>query len=257
MTDDLLTPALAEGVLTLTLGNGRAHALSLALIEALHGAIEAAQRDAAVRVVVIDGPGTIFCAGHDLKEIARHRADADGGAAYLGALFEACAAMMQAVATSRKPVIAQVAGIATAAGLQLVAACQMAFAGEAARFQLPGVARGGFCTTPAVAVSRAVSRKHLMELVLSAAEKSADWALGAGLVNEVVAEAELAEHTRDFARALAVRFSEVSADGLACTEAQRDLPLAEAYERATATMIGHFLDPEFSAREAASRFAAG
>ena len=135
-------------VRVVTLGGGKAHVLSLDMIRALHAAIDAEDD---TTVIVLRAPGHIFCAGHDLKEIARHRADADDGRAYLEELFRACGAMMQAVTFSPRPVLAVVEGIATAGGLQLVAACDLAFATPSATFCLPGVVNGGFCTTPAVA----------------------------------------------------------------------------------------------------------
>ena len=206
-------------MLTLTLGNGVAHPLSLGMIRALHQAINDAVANPDVRVIVIDGPGHIFCAGHDLKEIARHRADDDGGRAYLNTLFEACADLMQAIARCPKPTIAAVEGIATAAGLQLVAACDLAFAADTATFCLPGVRSGGFCTTPAVAVARSVGRKALMELLLSGEDRGADWALRVGLVNEVLPVAELASRVETFARTLATRNPGPIREGKTCTMA--------------------------------------
>ncbi|MDU8926716.1 enoyl-CoA hydratase-related protein [Alisedimentitalea sp. MJ-SS2] len=251
---DLVATDLADGVITITLGNGKAHPLSQPMIRALHDVINAANENPDARVIVIDGPGHIFCAGHDLKEIARHRTDADDGHAYLTELFEDCAAMMQAVTYSPKPTIAQVGGIATAAGLQLVAACDMAFASHDASFCLPGVNNGGFCTTPAVAVSRAVGRKHLMELLLSGAVKSADWGLRAGLVNEVTGPDQLAPRTRDFATTLASRNPGPIADGKSITMRHLDMDLPSAYDEATRVMIGHFMDPDRIAHEKASRW---
>ena len=251
---DLVTTDLAEGVLTITLGNGTAHPLSAAMISALHKAVDAANADARARVIVIHGPGHIFCAGHDLKEIARHRADDDHGEAYLSQLFQDCAALMQAVTCSPKPTIAMVEGIATASGLQLVAACDLAFISEAATFSLPGVLNGGFCTTPAVAVSRAVGRKHLMELLLSGATKDAGWALRTGLVNEVLPADDLHEHVGNFARLLATRNPGPIADGKTCTTRHLDLSLPAAYELATKTMIGHFMDPARIDYEKSSRW---
>ena len=240
---DLLTQELDQGVLTLTLGAGPAHPLSLALIAALRAAYAGAESDPAVRVIVLHGPGRIFCAGHDLKEMARHRQDADQGLAYLTELFEACAALMLGIGRHRCPSIARVEGIATAAGLQLVAACDLAFATPEARFCLPGIRRGGFCTTPGVAVSRSLGRKALMDLMLSGDEKSADWALAAGLVNAVLPADGLAAHVTGLARTLARRYTPVSEAGRACTLAHLDLPLEAAYAEATRTMIGHFMDP--------------
>ena len=256
MTNDtLITETLQDGVLTLALGNGRAHALSLAMIGALHTAITKAEGNTAARVLVIEGPGHIFCAGHDLKEIARHRADPDLGLAYLTTLFDDCAAMMQAVAECRKPTIASVDGIATAAGLQLVAACDLAFASERAEFCLPGVRNGGFCTTPAVAVSRAIGRKHLMELLLSGENRDAAWALRVGLVNDVLDQATLSAYVRAFAQRLATRNPKPITDGKTCTYAHLNEDLSTAYAMATKTMIGHFMDPGRIAFETASPFA--
>lgn len=242
---ETITESRAHGVLTLTLQNGVAHPLSLGMIRALHAAIDRAQTDD-TRVIVVHGPGRIFSAGHDLKEIAAHRADPDRGAAYVTELFEACAAMMQALATSAKPSIAQVEGLATAAGLQLVAACDLAFLADTARVCLPGIRRGGFCTTPAVAVARKASRAALMELTLTGAEKPADWALRAGLATEVLPADSLAAHVAQTAATLAARFSAQSQAGLVATRAQIDQPLAEAYASATRAMIGHFMDPDLA-----------
>lgn len=257
MTQTLLHQTRAEGVLTLTLDNGPAHPLNRALIGALHDAIRAAETDPDARVIVIHGPGKIFCAGHDLKEIARHRADPDQGLAYLTDLFTACAALMQAIAECPRPTIAMVEGIATAAGLQLVAACDLAFASESARVCLPGVRNGGFCTTPAVAVSRSLGRKHLMELLLSGEDRGAVWALSAGLFNAVLPPDALAAHVQGFARTLASRNPGPIATGKTCTVKHLDAPLAEAYQAATATMIGHFMDAGRLAAEAESPFAKG
>lgn len=242
-TPDLVTTTLDQGVLTLTLGAGKAHPLSLAMIRALHAALDAAAKNPDARVLVIHGPGHIFCAGHDLKEIARHSHDADNGAAFLRELFEACGEMMQAVHFHPLPTIAMVEGIATAAGLQLVAACDLAFASQNATFCLPGVKNGGFCTTPAVAVSRAVGRKHLMQLALSGAPQSADWALRAGLINELTAPEDLAAHTYDFARTLATRNPGAITEGKRAIYTHLDMPLVDAYPMATEVMIGHFMDP--------------
>ena len=240
---DPISISRAEGVLTLTLENGVAHPLSLGMIRALHSALAGAQDDPETRVILIHGPGRIFCAGHDLKEIAAHRADADDGRAYVTELFTECAALMQALAQSRKPTVARVEGLATAAGLQLVAACDMAFASDTARFCLPGIRRGGFCTTPSVAVARATHRKALMALALTGEEKSADWALQKGIVTEVLSEADLPARVAEITQTLASRFSAISEAGLAATRAQMALPLDQAYAIATEAMIGHFMDP--------------
>ncbi|WP_375689591.1 enoyl-CoA hydratase-related protein [Pseudooceanicola sp. LIPI14-2-Ac024] len=252
----LVARDLADGVMTLTLGGGKAHPLSLAMIEELTAALEATIADDEARVILLHGPGPIFCAGHDLKEINRRREeDADDGVAFLGTLFDACARLMVTIAEAPKPTIALVEGIATAAGLQMVASCDMAFAAPAARFQLPGVNNGGFCSTPSVAVSRAVSRKHLMELLLSGEQFDTDWALNAGLVNRVLPADHVVEETRAFARTLAGRNAGPITNGIRTLKAQMDLPLAEAYALSRDTMIGHFTDPVRMEMARASKFA--
>lgn len=249
VTAPLVEETSAEGVLTLTLGAPPAHPLSRAMIGALQDALRRAAADDAVRVILLHGPGRIFCAGHDLKEIARHRADADLGRAYLEDLFRACAAMMQALTHSPKPVIAVVEGLATAAGLQLVAACDLAFVAPSATFCLPGVRNGGFCTTPAVTVGRNLARKHIMEMTLSGEVFDADWALRAGLVNRVIPSERLMDEAMAFARTLAARHAPAVALGKQTLLCQLEMPEAEAYDAATRVMIEHFMDPARIAEE--------
>ena len=240
---------LDSNVLTLTLGNGVAHPLSLAMITELHQDLTAPGTDPQVHVIVIHGPGKIFCAGHDLKEIAAHRADADQGLAYLTELFEKCGDMMQELTHSPKPTIALAEGIATAGGLQLLAACDLAYATPNATFCLPGVNNGGFCTTPAVAVSRTISRKHMMELALSGDAFDAEWARTTGLINRILPANQAFDFTLNFARKLATRHPQAIADGKAALYAHLEMPLDQAYELATRAMVSHFMDPARIARE--------
>lgn len=239
----LVLTDLTEGVLTLTLQAGKAHPLSLSMIHALHDQIREARESDAVNAIVIHGPGTIFCAGHDLKEIAKHRRDDDQGLSYLTRLFNDCGAMMLDLTNCPKPSIALIEGIATAGGLQLVAACDLAFATPNSRYCLPGVNNGGFCTTPAVAVSRNLSRKHIMELALSGEAMDAQWALSAGLINRIIPQDEIVTYTMDFARTLAGRHAPAIASGKAMLYRHLELPLEQAYAEATEVMIGHFMDP--------------
>lgn len=248
-TPPLVGATLTDKVLTLTLGGGVAHPLSLAMIAALHDAIRAAAADPQVNVIVLHGPGKIFCAGHDLKEIAAHRQDPDQGLAYLTELFEKCGAMMQGITHSPKPVIALIEGIATAGGLQLVAACDLAYAADSATFCLPGVRNGGFCSTPAVAASRNMHRKHIMELALSGDSFDTGWALNTGLINRALPPHEVIEYTMNFARTLASRHPTAIAAGKQALYTHLDLPLDQAYDLATRTMIGHFMDPVRLSRE--------
>ncbi len=251
---DLMAEDLTEGVRTLTLLNGRAHPLSSAMIAALHAALHRAADDPETRVLLITAPGHIFCAGHDLKEIAQHRLDADRGKAFLTTLFTACAEMMLTLARFPKPTIAMVDGIATAAGLQLAASCDLRFVSTAATFCLPGVNNGGFCTTPAVGVSRAISRNHTMELALSGEALGADWATRSGLATRLYAPMDLHRDTLAFAMKLATRNPGPIAAGKVALDAHLGLSLEDAYALATPVMIDHFMDEGRLTREAARLF---
>ncbi|MEM7318509.1 MAG: enoyl-CoA hydratase-related protein [Pseudomonadota bacterium] len=239
---ELIAESQMNGVLTLTLGGGTAHALSLAMITALHDALQSAEARDDVRVILIHGPGRIFCAGHDMNEIARHRFDPDQGQAFVTRLFEACSSLMQGLAGLSKPTIALTEGVATAGGLQMLASCDLVFAAPEASFSLPGVSNGGFCTTPLVAVGRVLARKHAMEMALSGERFDTDWALSAGLINRVMRAETLLDEAREFAQQLAARHAPAISAGKAAFSQQMDLPLAQAYEVATQTMIGHFMD---------------
>lgn len=244
----------ASGVRTLTLGAAPAHPLSLPMIQAIHAALNDAATGLEVNVIVLSAPGHIFCAGHDLKEINRNRDADDHGEAFLTELFEACGDMMQTLAAFPKPTIAMVDGIATAAGLQMMAACDLVFASPRAQFCLPGVNNGGFCTTPATGVSRSIGQKHLMDLLLTGENKSSDWALNAGLINRVVASELLEQETRAVATKLASRNAAPISAGKAAIQAQRDLPLDQAYALTTPVMVSHFMDPGRLAAEKTSKF---
>ena len=159
----------------------------MAMLEALGASIDALGSDAAVKAIVLAANGPAFCAGHDLKEITAHRADADGGAAFFSAIMATCSAVMQGIMACPKPVIAAVEGTATAAGCQLVATCDLAVAATDAKFCTPGVNIGLFCSTPMVALARNVPRKRAMEMLLLGDMIGAAEAAGYGLVNRVVA----------------------------------------------------------------------
>src|SRR5271167_2285471 len=202
----------ADGVATLTLdAPASRNALGLAMIEALTAAFEEIAADPGARVVVLSGEGPALSAGHDLKEIRAHRNDADRGVEYDAALMARCANLMQAIVALPKPVIAAVEGVATAAGCQLVAACDLAIAGEKARFALPGVAIGLFCSTPLVAVGRAISRKAAMEMALTGEMIDARRAEAIGLVNRVVAQGQALAEAQALAAKIASRSGAVVA----------------------------------------------
>ena len=251
---DLIAEHIEGGIRTISLLNGKAHPLSSSMIAALHNALHRAKDDPETRVLVIEGAGHIFCAGHDLKEIARHRTDPDQGRAFLTELFDACGAMMLTLAQLPKPTIAMVDGIATAAGLQLAASCDLRFFSPLATFCLPGVNNGGFCTTPAVGVSRAIARTHVMELALSGEALDAQWALRAGLATRVIPSESLAAETRTFAEKLSSRNPGPIARGKTTLDAHLPLSLEEAYALATPVMVEHFMDEGRLQREASKLY---
>src|SRR5438874_3826134 len=191
-------------VLTLNRAEAR-NSLSESLIAELHAALTSVRDDKSVRAVVIAANGSAFSAGHDMKELTARRADADRGRAYFAHIMTACSAMMQAIVELPKPVVAAVQAVATAAGCQLVASCDLAVASEAATFATPGVDIGLFCSTPMVALSRNVSRKQAMEMLLTGEVIGAEEAKRIGLVNRVVQPEALQEETMTLARAIAAK----------------------------------------------------
>lgn len=227
-------------VLTLVAPHNR-NALSEAMLAALTRAVDAASLDPSVNVVVLTAEGPAFCAGHDLKEMTARRTDPDGGRAYFTEIMTRCASLMQAIVASPKPVIAAVQGVATAAGCQLVATCDLAVASSEARFATPGVNIGLFCSTPMVALSRNVSRKTAMEMLLLGEAVDAHQAQIYGLVNRVVSPAE----TRAVALAMAEQIASKSPltvrTGKEAFYRQLELGQAEAYAFAADVMVQNML----------------
>jgi enoyl-CoA hydratase/carnithine racemase len=238
----LLRTHAEGGVTTLTLNRpAQRNALSYALLGALQDTLAQIAEDARVRVVILAAEGQVFCAGHDLREITAHRDDADGGRAFFDAAMRRCAQVMQAIVALPQPVIAAVQGVATAAGCQLVATCDLAVASDQARFATPGVDIGLFCSTPAVALSRAVPAKAAMEMLLTGEMIGPEHAERLGLVNRVVPQEELAEATLALARGVATRSAHTVRIGKAAFHRQRGLPLAEAYAHCAAVMTENLL----------------
>ena len=217
------------------------NSLSEALIADLHAALDAIHHDAGVRAVVIAANGPAFSSGHDLKELSARRADADRGRAYFADMMSRCSAMMQAIVELPKPVIAAVQGVATAAGCQLVATCDLAVASETARFATPGVDIGLFCSTPMVALSRNIPRKQAMEMLLTGESVTAARAREIGLINSVVA----AGSEREAAIALAQKVARKSAYtvklGKAAFYRQAEMSLADAYRYASQVMTENMM----------------
>jgi len=241
----LLRRGDVAGVATLTLDDPHSrNALSSAMIEALSEALADIAGEPDVRAIVIAGEGPVFSSGHDLREMAAHRNDRDSGKAFYERLMGACSQMMQAMADLPKPVIAAVEGVATAAGCQLVAACDLAIAGQGARFALPGVHMGLFCSTPLVAVARTISRKHAMEMALTGAPYPAADAERFGLVNRVVPAGEALAHAMAMAVDLAACSAKTLAIGKTTLYQQVEMNLAEAYAFASRAMVDNLLLPD-------------
>ncbi len=236
---DVLLESRAGGVATLTLNRPRQYnALSAALLERLHAALEAIARDESVRVVVIAASGPAFCAGHDLKEMR-----ALGSQGQVEELFARCSAFMRQLVALPQPVIAQVQGLATAAGCQLVAQCDLAVASVDARFAASGVSLGLFCSTPAVPLSRNLPRKRAAEMLFTGEFIDAETALDWGLLNRVCPSDRLAETVRDLANQLIAKPRATLALGKALFYRQLEAGLADAYADASRTIAGNFADP--------------
>ena len=240
--EDLLDCEINNGVACLTFNRPNArNALSLAMIAALHGEINRLGADKAVKVIVLAGKGPAFCAGHDLKEMSAAREVADKGKAFFTETMQNCAAMMQAIVKCPKPVIAAVDGIATAAGCQLVATCDLAVAGEESRFATPGVNIGLFCSTPMVAVSRNLPRKRVMEMLLMGEMISADQAADWGLVNRVVPAGTAWDEAVKIAAAIAEKSPATVKIGKEAFYNQLEMPLDEAYQYTAQVMVDNML----------------
>lgn len=241
-TDILLRDLSADGVLRLTLNDeARRNALSEAMLSTLGAAFEEAGCDPAVRVVILAANGPAFCAGHDLKEMTAGRDAPDRGRAYFTKVMAQCSGVMQGIVMCPKPVIAEVTGIATAAGCQLVASCDLAIAADTAKFSTPGVHIGLFCSTPMVALSRNVANKHAMEMLLTGDMIPATRAAEIGLVNSAVAPAALTGATNEMALKIASKSSMTLATGKQAFYAQREMPLSEAYNYASEVMVDNML----------------
>ena len=236
----LVLTEVRDGVASLTLNRGeRFNALSMPMVGAIETGIDALAADTSVRAIVIAAQGKGFCAGHDLKEMRAHP-DLD----WQRELFGACGRMMQKLTQVPQPVIARVHGIATAAGCQLVSMCDLAVAADTAKFALPGVNVGVFCSTPAVGVARNISRKRVMEMLLSGEMIDAPTALAWGLVNRVVPVAMLDAAVKEFTDVIVARSPAVVALGKKTFYEQIDRGMAGAYETAGESMACNLLEPD-------------
>ena len=240
--DSPLLRADAAGVATLALNRPAArNALSEALLDALTRELDAIADDPTIRAVILTGQGSVFCAGHDLREMTARRGDEDRGRGYFVDVLARCSAMMQRIVRLPQPVIAAVEGVATAAGCQLVASCDLAVAGAAAQFCTPGVHIGLFCSTPMVALSRNLSRKHAMEMLLLGDMVGAEEALRFGLVNRVVPLGGAEGEARRMADAIASKSPLTLKTGKQAFYEQLEMSLGQAYDHASAVMVENML----------------
>jgi len=227
----------AEPILRITLNNPPANALSVAVLEALGAALDAAAADEAIRIVVIASTGNVFSAGHDLKELTAHRADVDGGRAFFEKTVRMAADIMLKIAALPQPVVAEIDGLATAAGCQLVASCDLAICTDTSTFCTPGVNIGLFCSTPMVAVTRAAHPKQAMEMLLTGETIDASTAKDFGLVNRIVPQQYLRQVVDKYAAVIAAKSPQALRIGKAAFRVQAGLPVAQAYDLAVATMV--------------------
>jgi len=240
------------GILRLTLNAPPANALSLAVMQDLQAALDGAREDKDVRVVVIAAEGKLFSGGHDLKEMTGHRADADGGRSFFEHTFALCSRLMQSIVALPQPVIAEVDGIATAAGCQLVASCDLAYASDVARFGVNGIDVGLFCSTPAVALTRSVGIKAAMEMLLTGKMIDAAAAVEIGLVNRVVPRESLRAVIDEVASTIAGKSSPAIRLGKKAVYQQAGMSLADAYACASRVIVDNMLAPD--AEEGISAF---
>ena len=239
-----LVKLMREGsVARLTLSNGdRLNALSDAMIAALHDRLRETAEDDSIRVLILAGEGRAFCAGHDLKEMQAARQSGDGGAAAFADLFARCSEMMMAIQSHPRPIIAQVHGVAVAAGCQLAATCDMVVADKDARFGVNGVNIGLFCSTPMVALTRAVGRKAAFEMLVTGRLVGADEAMRLGLVNRVAADA--AEAAEDLAHTVAGKLGSAVRTGKRAFYEQAEMGTRDAYGYAGGVMAANLADAD-------------
>ena len=242
-----------SGLLRLTLNNPQSkNALSEDMISALINSINAASNDRSIKVIIIGASGNVFCAGHDLKEITEARESEDSGDRYYKDLFDSCSSLMQLIVNSPKPIIAEVDGVATAAGCQLVASCDLAIASDVSTFATPGVNIGLFCSTPMVALSRNIHKKNAMEMLLTGDMIDCSKAKEIGLINDYVSPDNLVSSVINLAEKIASKSSKTVATGKKAFYRQAEMSLADAYKFTSEVMKENLLRDD--AKEGISAF---
>lgn len=239
----LLRTERSGAVLRLTLDDDPTrNSLSEAMMTALQQALDAASLDSSIAAIVIASTGKVFCSGHNLKQLTAHRTDPDKGESYFASVFASCARLMLTVAQHRCAIIAEVDGLASAAGCQLVATCDLAYCSPRATFCTPGVSIGLFCSTPMVALSRNLSAKHSMEMLLTGDVVDAEFAARVGLVNAIMDPGKLSAHVVAIATKIAAKSQAAIAYGKRAFHEQRTLTLQDAYAVTSSIMTRNMLD---------------
>ena len=242
-----------EGVLRLIMNNlDQRNALSESMMSILIDEIKDASSDQSIKVIVLAANGNVFCSGHDLKEITAARENDDSGEAYFKNLFDSCSLLMQLIVNTPKPFIAEVDGVATAAGCQLVASCDLAIASHESKFATPGVNIGLFCSTPMVALSRNVNKKNAMEMLLTGDLINAEKAKEIGLINNMVQKEDLTFKVNRLAEKIASKSSMTVSIGKEGFYAQTEMDLSEAYKYTSKIMRDNLL--KHDAKEGVNAF---
>ena len=242
---DLIIEDFKDSILKITLNNpSEQNTLSLQFINDLKKIFEKADNSDEVKVIILSSSGKVFSAGHNLKEIKSHREDKDKGLNFFTTLINSCSDLMLKIINNSKPVIAEVNGIATAAGCQLVASCDLAYASQVSKFATPGVNIGLFCSTPMVALSRVVKNKHSMEMLLTGDFIDADKAKSIGLINNYFSEDKLVNETREMAVKIANKSSQTVKIGKKAFYNQAEMNIADAYRYSSQIMIENMMNKD-------------
>ena len=242
---DLIIEDLKDSILKITLNNpSQQNTLSLDFINDLKKIIDKADKNDEVKVIILSSSGKVFSAGHNLKEIKSHRDDKDQGLYFFTTLINSCSDLMIKIINNSKPIIAEVSGIATAAGCQLVASCDLAYASENSKFATPGVNIGLFCSTPMVALSRVVKSKHSMEMLLTGDFIDANKAKNIGLINNYFSEDSLVDEIRQMANKIANKSSQTVKIGKKAFYNQAQMKTDDAYKYASEVMIENMMNQD-------------
>jgi len=242
---DLIIEDLKDSILKITLNNpSQQNTLSLDFINDLKKIIDKADKNDEVKVIILSSSGKVFSAGHNLKEIKSHREDKDQGLQFFTTLINSCSDLMIKIINNSKPIIAEVSGIATAAGCQLVASCDLAYASENSKFATPGVNIGLFCSTPMVALSRVVKSKHSMEMLLTGDFIDANKAKNIGLINNYFSEDSLVDEIRQMANKIANKSSQTVKIGKKAFYNQAQMKTDDAYKYASEVMIENMMNQD-------------